>query len=88
MHEGGAGAAKRPKIASGGRQGHIVGRAQSRRSRRAAFEAIALVKLELRPRRGAHFEVIEEISAKDQIGFRLVGSGLLYDEYEAQEAGT
>lgn len=76
MHEGGAGAAKRPQIARGGRQGHIVGHAQSWRPRRAAFEAIALVKLELRPGRGPRIEVVEEITAKDQqIGFRLVIAG-------------
>ena len=66
MHDGGAGAAKRPQIARGARQGHIVGHAQSRHSRRAASEAIALVKLELRPGRSARFEVVEEITTKDQ----------------------
>ena len=66
MHEGGAGAAKRLQIARGGRQGHIVGHAQSRRSRRTAFEAIELVKLEFRPGRGPRFEVVEEITTKDQ----------------------
>jgi hypothetical protein len=67
MHDSGAGTAKRPQIACGRRQGHIVGHAQSRLPRRAAFEAVALVKPELRPGRGARLEIIEEITSKDEI---------------------